>query len=212
MSTNTTIRTFDDYSSVEWILLILSFGVIIVYHVIFAVQSVLTPKATSLGSNIVMRRKWVKKLLKDPASPILGVQSLRNVIMTSTFFASAASALSVFLIGYTPESYEGNPVRFIQFIIMAVLAFCAFLMFAMSSRLSSHMTFLYSVREEDGKGSDKVRKMLLRMVDGSTVHFSLGFRFLFLMIPVAMWTFGVVPFFAVTIAVVAYLFYSDHAF
>eukprot|EP01129_Flabellula_baltica_P009554 TRINITY_DN3919_c0_g1_i1.p1 TRINITY_DN3919_c0_g1~~TRINITY_DN3919_c0_g1_i1.p1 ORF type:complete len:215 (+),score=14.19 TRINITY_DN3919_c0_g1_i1:36-680(+) len=203
--------TFDQYSAVDWFAIMMSSAIMFLYHLFFILQTLLSPKETTLGANIIMRRKWVLQLHREKGEYMLGVHTLRNIISSCTFFASASSAFTVFLISHTTDQIGSNHIRFTQFILMSCLSACAFIAFAMASRLFSHLGFLLSIKDEEYEPHIVIEK-LLNLVTGSTIHFSLGFRFLFMVIPFSMWVFSVWALLLSTIVVTLYLFYSDHSF
>lgn len=45
-------------------------------------------------------RRWVEGTMRKKGSEVLVVQSFRNGILASTFFAGASSTITLFLLGY----------------------------------------------------------------------------------------------------------------
>jgi len=50
------------------------------------------------GYNISQRKKWTMKLLKQESDSLLGVQTFRNVIMSSSFLATAVLGVASFFL------------------------------------------------------------------------------------------------------------------
>eukprot|EP00960_Hanusia_phi_P048627 759067-Hanusia_phi.AAC.3 len=75
---------------VEPILLIISFALILVYHLVHHRYIVQKPENTVFGFGRVFRTIWVEKILSDNKHAILGVQSIRNEIFIGIFIAKSA--------------------------------------------------------------------------------------------------------------------------
>mmetsp|Transcript_11515 Transcript_11515/g.35182 ORF Transcript_11515/g.35182 Transcript_11515/m.35182 type:complete len:204 (+) Transcript_11515:44-655(+) len=60
------------------------------------------------GYNISQRKKWTMKLLKQESDSLLGVQTFRNVIMSSSFLATAVLGVASFFLSAALNQDEQN--------------------------------------------------------------------------------------------------------
>jgi len=95
------LKEFEDQSMGAWpeiIFASLSFLILVIYHghLIYKVRT--APMTTSIGLTNHLRREWVQTVM-DEKRDILAVQTLRNLVMASSFLASAAILIGLSILG-----------------------------------------------------------------------------------------------------------------
>ena len=78
---------------IEFIAPIISFPLIALYHILLALEVIISPYRTTLGSNYHERRFWAIKVLGKEGNELMGIQSIRNAIIASTLLASTSIAI-----------------------------------------------------------------------------------------------------------------------
>ena len=102
----------------DYILIPVSFAIIVLYHCYFYYCLLRKPAKISFTVNLFERTRWVKRMMLDNlnGAEILGVQTLRNMSMGTSFLASAiivtAASLMGVLLNQSPNSslHISNPV------------------------------------------------------------------------------------------------------
>ncbi|KAL6060371.1 hypothetical protein QOT17_013551 [Balamuthia mandrillaris] len=126
----------------------LSVGLVFVYHAWFFWLVVFREQRSVIGLNLYFRREWARRiLLKKKLPPIIGVQTLRNTIVSSSFFAttSIAIAAGILSIVVNPD-HNKDGFLVLKLIILAMLFVFAFFCFALSIRNYNHASFIVAVR------------------------------------------------------------------
>ncbi|MDP2434202.1 MAG: DUF599 domain-containing protein [archaeon] len=129
------------------------FGVsYLAYHGWFGYLYAVRPHLVSLALNLSERRLWVRKVLSPTVNQTVGVQTIRNAIMSAAFFASTALLVSYSILSemVLSEALSSNAAALsslpykvrVKLILFGILFLSAFLCFAFSLRSFGHLTFL----------------------------------------------------------------------
>lgn len=162
------------------------------------------------------RRNWVEMALKR-GERIMAVQTLRNLIMTSTFLASTMILLVAFIANFvvlqepsktlhfaeTPTVfYGGTPIPFKGALLLLLYAF-AFVMFLTSLRTLSHMSILVGVDAEQIRliEQEDPHAFLARRLNQIESLTTYGRRAVYFSIPVIGWFFSPWIFLALTVLI-----------
>ncbi len=180
------------------------------------------PRYTFQSVNRVARMEWVKGILSDPARTIIGVQTLRNSTMASTFFASTAVLLMMGTLTLTGQSAQlsspwhqlnvlgsSHPGIWITKVLFLLSTFMvAFFSFAMAVRLFHHVGYFLGLPEDrrpEGVTPGTVGLHLNR----AGHYYGIGMRAYYLAVPVVFWLFGPHLMVAATVVLIAVLYHVD---
>ncbi len=166
------------------------------------------------------RAAWVARMMADHKESILGVQTLRNAIMGSTFFASTAVILIIGALTLTAQSdkladvwHALNPdgqfdhrLWLFKLLILLIDLLCAFILFAQSIRLLNHVGFMISV-------SSKVvaPAAVAQMLIHAGLQHRRGMRCYYFAVPMLFWLFGPIFLVLANFGLVVSLYYLDQA-
>lgn len=190
-----------DMTNVEPLSLAMSILLMSGYHLYLGRKIRRAPNETSLGLTRHIRREWVKVILSENAG-ILGVQSLRNQVMASSFLASTAIlvALGAVNAALSPGFFQNatQSLNFfgthtellwtIKLLVMSADFFFSFFNFTLAIRYYNHAGFCVGIPN----GADPVitPAFISDVLDHGSLHYFLGMRGYFISIPLALWLFG----------------------
>ena len=72
---------------------LISFPLIIIYHIFLYIEVIFSPYRTTIGTNYQERKFWAIKVLTKEGNEIMGVQSIRNSMYASTLLSSTSIAI-----------------------------------------------------------------------------------------------------------------------
>jgi uncharacterized membrane protein len=185
------------------------------YHVFQRMRLREDPSRTIQAATNRARVAWVERMMKEREG-ILAVQTLRNSIMSATFFASTAVALIVGTVTLSTQSEalrrvsdslaatEGGAVWFFKVMVLLVDMLCAFIFFSQTIRLLSHVSLMISAPVEAVNPST-VAKLLIR----SGRHHTRGMRCYYYAGPMLFWLFGPAYLAAASIGLVVAMYFLD---
>lgn len=78
----------------EWVVISLSLGLLLAYHLWLLVRLRQKPLRTAIGLTQHVRRLWVESIVQERRD-ILAVQTLRNWIMAASLLASTAIVITL---------------------------------------------------------------------------------------------------------------------
>eukprot|EP01132_Coremiostelium_polycephalum_P007474 gene7474-9182_t len=196
----------------------LSAFVYCIYHVLLGIRVYKKPIGTVIGRNHQFRRQWTQIMI-DGKKDILAVQTLRNMVMSSTLMASTSITLVVLIINVLVSSSLTTVLDKIRIIgahnqdiliykafVLILLYLFSFLNFATSIRYITHLAFLVNVApfyEECSK--DYCYSTLKR----SSNHFTFGMRTFYFSLPIIMWFFDPIFLLIGTVVIVYWLYIGD---
>jgi uncharacterized membrane protein len=182
----------------------------VVYHSFYALWTSRHPLETVKGKVALYRRTWVKRIL-DRDEPMLAVQSVRNLLMTSSFMASSAllviAVVLNYLLGKTSiAAPQDATLEFKLLILVAVFGY-AFFSFLLSTRYLNQFTVLIGA-DRDLIGSvepvDAVT-FLANILNGASNRFTMGQRAFYFSLPVVAWLVDARAFLGLTVLIFLYL-------
>jgi len=235
-------------------------------------QLFVNPTVFNLGVNLVAKKRWTEMIMSDKSREILAVQTIRNAIMTTTFFATSSSVIGFFAINLAISAQSSAPFQAFQYALLGCCFLVCFINMAYATRGYFHASFLvviksidphledlfegsiryavpatakfkrqYSFRESSGKsdveaetqgnemeprGSIQVDKEKLekfdrwvadyinpvvKLLNRSTIHFTIGLRFFYLALPLGLWILNSIGLLVGSVLIVLIMYYSDHS-
>ena len=159
------------------------------------------PMRTVIGQSGIRRDAWVRSVMAQRRD-ILAVQTLRNWTMASSFLATTAILIATgalhFLVSIPQQSDFLHQLNFLGstsstmvtmklFIIVGALL-VAFFNFAVAIRYYNHVSIEINVPEsaEEQNAVSAVQ----RMMDRGGLHYTVGMRCFYIVIPLSLWLFG----------------------
>jgi uncharacterized membrane protein len=181
----------------------------VVYHSFYAVWTLRHPLETVKGKTHLYRRTWVKRIL-DRDEQMLAVQSVRNLLMTSSFMASSAllviAVILNFLLGQR-SAPDPNPALVFKLLLLVAVYGYAFFSFLLSTRYLNHFTILIGA-DRDLIGSvepvDAV-SFLTNILNRAGNRFTMGQRAFYFSLPIVAWVVDPIAFLVFTIAIFVFL-------
>lgn len=180
------------------------------YHSFYALWAGRHPLETVKGKTALYRRTWVKRIL-DRDEPMLAVQSVRNLLMTSSFMASSALLVIAVVLNFvlTQVAQATPEARLLAFklLVLATIHGYAFFSFLLSTRYLNHFSILVAA-DKDLIGSvepvDAVT-FLSNMLNRAGNRFTMGQRAFYFSLPLVAWIVDARAFLALTVLVFLYL-------
>lgn len=197
------------FSGYDYVGMVLFFLTTVVYHGFYSYWTSRHPLETVKGKIALYRRTWVKRIL-DREEQMLAVQSLRNLLMTSSFMASSAllviAVVLNYLLGTTGAAPEDAQLKFKLLLLVTVYGY-AFFSFLLSTRYLNHFTILVGA-DRDLIGSvepvDAVT-FLTNILNRAGNRFTMGQRAFYFSLPAVAWVVDARAFLALTVVVFVYL-------
>jgi uncharacterized membrane protein len=187
-------------------------------------RSLRDPATAKRGLLNLLYRAWVKRV-SHMENTIVGVQSMRNLIMSTTFLSSAI----LVLLGLLVRNFEdwidltGAPAHVMEIkllLLFGVLVF-ALMMFLLSLRHMVRFTILIGVPPEDieqtscrlengEKGELEHQPLRQKVFERATHRFTFGIRAIYYLLAVILWFLNPYAFVGATVVITALLiFYQD---
>ncbi len=205
----------------EIVSLLSSGGLLAGYYLWLAIEVRRRPLRTIIGYSTIKRREWVRAIMQERRD-ILAVQTLRNWSTAASFLATTAILIATGALHFLttiPEQPEllhqlnflgsANPglITLKLFTIVATLLF-AFFNFAVAIRYYNHVSIEINVPQPEQGEGDLVT--VQRLLDRGGLHYTLGMRFFYLAVPLALWLFGALWLLLGSIALCVALYLMDH--
>lgn len=190
-------------------------AVLLVYHAIYYIFILKDNRDhTQLSANYHNAYLWVNKHLfkSDAPSSTLGIHVLRNTVLIAIFVGGSAFTIAYDYLNNF-DSYDINGVSGVRAIILATLLFCSFLNWASVIRCVSHLGYLMGTSandEDDERVGETYVERMGSLANNMTYHFTLGFRFIFVSIPFALFAAGVTALLVSTVLLLVFLFDLDY--
>ncbi len=211
-------------SVLDWLALLL-FGVAVVgYRSFLGLMLHSQPERLYLGKLQAYRNAWIAAHSGDQNS-IVTVQTLRNNIMTASFLASTAIILimgAFNLLGnlhglvetlrvFRPAPATEPAVDLLKILLIIVTLWYCFFNFTSHIREINYLSLILNIpkaRLDAIEGTDSTR-LLSQIFLSSGIHFSMGMRGYYFLIPLFMWIFSPVLMIASTVLIVLTLLKRD---
>lgn len=197
--------------------LIFSSAILIGYHIFLRLRVRRNPNYTIQAVLNRGRVAWVERMMKDKEG-ILAVQTLRNLIMGATFFATTAVALIVGTITLSSQadklsqawhaitSFGVMDARLwlLKLLVLLVDMLAAFVCFSQAIRLMAHVGIMISVPLTT-VSPEVVSHMLIR----AGWYHTRGMRCYYFAVPLLFWLFGATFLLLSSCGLVVALYYLD---
>mmetsp|Transcript_4821 Transcript_4821/g.6703 ORF Transcript_4821/g.6703 Transcript_4821/m.6703 type:complete len:246 (-) Transcript_4821:373-1110(-) len=165
------------------------------------------------GHNALLRKRWTKRMLSREADALalLGVQTYRNVIMSSSFLATAVLGVSSFFLNTVFSNDETEMITKIslndpltsvdpetglpyisvtvKLMILFIICFVAFFFMTQSIRLHMHLGFAMKANTGD-EITDDIRERTMSSAVLGQSYFAFGLRVFYLLFPSVLWLLG----------------------
>ena len=152
----------------------------------------------------LIRYAWIRKYGMG-ADPVLVVQTLRNKSMVSSFMASTALILIIggfnFVFGVDLVKIKSGNIFFFNFVdpnlevvkvlLIIIVLLYSFFHFLWNTRELHNMSLILNVSEEELARISPIEpmKFLHNMYINSGIHFTLGIRGYYFLMPLLLWMF-----------------------
>lgn len=200
----------------------LSLAIIVGYYLLLRARVRANPGYTIQAMLNQARRAWVARIIKHDEA-LLGVQTLRNLIMTTTFYASTAvvlligtvtlaaqvDKLSGVWLAFSPFGAIGaidEHLWLIKVMTLLIDLLCAFVFFAQTIRLLSHVSLMLVVTE----AATPERTIANLLIQAGRYH-TRGMRCYYFAVPLLFWLFGPLFLILATCGLVFALYNLDKA-
>ena len=207
----------------EYLFLALSLFLLLSYHFILRWMIKHNPMHTEIGVNSCVRRAWVKHMMQRPTGDVLAVQTLRNTLMSASFFASSAILLVAGLLSFTVTEknlesfnhvlnlfgYHEFHMVLTRLLVLISLFFFAFFNFLLTMRYYNNLGFMLNAL---GQVDRRVlsEQLVSNAMQRGALHFTLGIRTLMLVLPFGLWLLGAVWLLVGTVILLIMLYHIDY--
>eukprot|EP01125_Pyxidicula_operculata_P019757 TRINITY_DN7187_c0_g1_i1.p1 TRINITY_DN7187_c0_g1~~TRINITY_DN7187_c0_g1_i1.p1 ORF type:complete len:224 (+),score=10.86 TRINITY_DN7187_c0_g1_i1:92-763(+) len=212
--TNTTIDSTSSYTTESIALSASALSLMLIYHVVYALQVIFCRERTVLGYNLKNRAKWVALMMNKDGAQILSIQNLRNGLMTATFFATSSFTVAFYFLSLAKS--ESGLLK-IQYLSLSATLFVGFLMWVVVIKGFNHSSFLMTTVEFNpndptiaAKRERSVRKVV-RVMTHATIFYFVGIRAFYFGVVIAAWLVEPITCFVVSIIMVVFMAVTDHS-
>jgi len=185
----------------ELIAVLLSVALLGGYHLWLARRVRRYPERTIIGNSAIKRRGWVQSVVSERRD-ILAVQTLRNWSTAASFLATTAILIATgvlhFLVSIPQQPDLLHKLNFLgstsstlvtlKLLVIVGLLLVAFFNFAVAIRYYNHVSIEINVPE--AAGVQNAVSAIQRMMDRGGLHYTVGMRCFYLVIPTSLWLFG----------------------
>lgn len=203
------ILTFSDWFAnvhpLDWLALIVFLLAVIGYRIFLALMLKSKPGRLYLGKLQAYRNAWMKAHSGGEGSLVI-VQTLRNNIMTASFLASTAVILimgavnmmdNIDTLGKTASLFHHHappspPINLIKILLIILTLSYSFFRFSNYIREVNYMSLILNIpkQELDVIEEGDSAKVITQAFLSSGIHFSMGMRGYYFLIPLFMWIFS----------------------
>lgn len=211
-------------SVLDWSALLLFVLAVLGYRFFLSLMLRARPDRLYLGKLQAYRNAWIAAHSGDKNS-IVTVQTLRNNIMTASFLASTSIILimgAFSLLGNlhglleTLRAFRPGPptepaVELLKILLIIVTLWYCFFNFTSHIREVNYMSLILNIPKErldEIEGGDSTL-LLSRIFRSSGIHFSMGMRGYYFLIPLFMWIFSPVLMIFATLLIMLTLLKRD---
>lgn len=216
---------FANFQLFDWVAFVLFLAALFFYRYFLAFMLKHHSHRLFLGKLQEYRRAWIAGHFGGK-NGIVVVQTLRNMLMTASFMASTSILLMIgafnLLRSLTPPEMAENffmtgvsqpPVEVFKILLIILLLSYSFFNFSWFLREINYMSIVLNIpveqldEIEDGESSEHIARMFLT----SGIHFSLGMRGFYFLIPLLIWFFSPVLMICTTAVILYVLIHRDLA-
>ncbi len=174
--------------------------------------------------NKAARGSWVRYIMQDESHMLMGVQTLRNSTMVTTFLASTAVLLmmaSLSLIGKADTVSEvwhvlniagpSQPTLWaIKVLALVSDFFVAFFSFAMAVRIYNHVGYQMNLPAEM-QPEPSPEAYVVALMNRAGSYYTIGMRAYYFAVPLVFWLFGPLLVVVSTFILIPVLYINDKA-
>ena len=172
---------------------------LVIYHVGLARRIRTQPEMTTMGRHRLLRSAWAK-LPKSAERELVVVQSMRNLIMSASFLASAAVLLAAGFLGAVSTTdklstfaqslnligVESLSFWLLKALLLAVTFLVVFFAFTLAIRSFNHTWMTNACAQDTDVGEEAVAGE----IESGALAYAIGMRGLYVSIPLLLWLFG----------------------
>lgn len=206
----------------EWAIAAGSAVVFAGYHFYFVTQVRRGGDRTVIGQAKQWRREWVQRMIARQDN-IGMIQALRNLIMSSSFLASASLLIAAGLLGFVAGAGQvSDLIHELNFLGMRTSgAFSIKILMLITNFALSFFSFTlairyynYAVLRTTGvPPDDSVAEYdAIRLIERGAMHYALGMRCYYFAIPLVLWLFGPILLGVGMVVMLVALYHHDHPF
>lgn len=178
-------------SQIDWLLLLLSLGLVIGYELWFRSRSRCHPLQFARSAHAHIRSRWVHELMQKPGCELLAIQTIRNSVMSSTVTASTAilalmGVVTLLSNRLGPEGLHAitlGPKVVVAALLMAIM-FVTFVLSVMAVRFFNHAGYLMGSQAQ-GDARAAISDLAARYMVRAGNYYSQGMRTLLWLTPAA---------------------------
>jgi uncharacterized membrane protein len=188
-------------------------GAFVGYRMLQRARARRDPQATLQGQQAEVRAEWIAEILRS-GNGLLGVQTLRNALMGTLFFASNTMFLVFGVLTLTAQAHfkenwrvlEAAPSLIAQFKLLLLLLtlLAAFFCFISAVRLFSHASVSLGTKTA-------APERVIAQVNGAWSYQGLGVRCYYFAAPLLFWLFGAHWLLIADLGVLALMYSFDRA-
>lgn len=205
---------FDQY------FVIASFLLLIGYHLIHYWYTKMRPMGTAFVTMNTARQAWVKSMLEGKRD-ILAVQTLRNLVMASTFLASTAVLICLGIVSTSLPTTVIDCVTsdvsylhqisqsqwMLKILVLATHFFVIFFNFTLAIRYYNHCSLIITLAPESTPIASV--ESATSVLNRGALHYTLGMRGYYLAVPLGLWLFNAKAMLVGTVILIIMLYYID---
>jgi uncharacterized membrane protein len=196
-----------------------SAALMIAYQIGWLIEVKYYPHRTLLRDVFEVTRNWVDFIREDIGkNAILAVQTARNGISASTFFATISSSIAFIIL---PLTANVSPFLRIKYLILAAFLTMSFVNNGIVIRNYKHVSWIIAAPCRDGSAAEskgvhmheqKVREISCHLLKRASLHWNIGLRCFYFAIQTAAWALDPTAVIIVTVVLIILLIFTDHPF
>lgn len=177
-------------------------GLLFFYHIFLFLMVWKKPLLTAAGQNGLVRKAWIAAILED-RKDVLAVQTLRNVMMSSSLLATTALTISTIIAAFFIRGPEGTSKivemsdetsemfsvehKLFSMILLFMLSFFSYMQ---SVRIHSHAGYMFGISKCADKPSFLTEIYLWKLLDRGSFYHTIGTRLFYAAFLAVLWLFG----------------------
>lgn len=191
-----------------------------IYHIYFVHRYRTNPLSTIIGVNHAAKRLWAEVVMSG-GQPNVGIQTVRNSMMSSQLLASTSLTLTALVAAYlvkiSPSDtaidmsiWTSSYIHPVHKFFAVILSFSvSFYCYMQSVRAANHAGYLLAF---PANGDHPFKPgYVARVLERCAYFHTAGTRVFYMAFLFIIWIFGPIPMFVMTILLIANLAYLDRA-
>lgn len=200
---------------------LLSALLLLLYHAYLRYQVRRDPTYTIQALNVIVRTRWVERMMEIGTPDVISVHTIHNTIMAATFLATTAAILTIGVLTLSAQSgsldltwhtlnafgAKQSEVFVIKLLFLLLDLITAFFSFTISIRVYNYVSYMINLPcKRKATSPQHVTEHLNR----GGHYYSIGMRAFYFTVPLTFWLFGPHFMLAATIALIIALYKIDH--